>query len=115
MRMFCRAGIAPATVLLPGFGVMAVAGCASGGRPLAPLWTCLSLHGLHDVGEEVLGEVRGEVHGLEIGFDLVEVLKSQDIVAHEVRNDSGEEEAQRLDLLTDLRGGRMRERQIEAD
>ena len=73
------------------------------------------LHGFHDVGEELLGEVRGKMHGLQVGLDFVEVLKSQDVVADELRNHSGEEEAQRLDALTELPGTRMREGQVKAD
>src|SRR5262245_45054903 len=72
-------------------------------------------HCLHDVCEDLLAEVRCELHRGQVRFHLVEVLQPQHIVADEIGDDAGEEEAEGLDALREMRGAGMRQRQVDAD
>src|SRR5215813_10842763 len=57
-----------------------------------------SPHRLRHVLEELAGEVRGKLHGGEVGLHLVEILQAQHVLAHQLGNDPREEEAERFEL-----------------
>src|SRR6266542_6564660 len=72
-------------------------------------------HRPDDVGEQLLAEVGGDLRRLHVGLDLVQVLQAQDVVVGDVGDDSGEEEAERLQLRAELAGAGVGQRQVEAD
>ena len=72
-------------------------------------------HGLHDVGEQLLGEIRRDLGRGHVGLDLVQVLQAQDVVADEIGHDTGEEEAEPLERGAEPARAWIGQRQVQGD
>ena len=68
-----------------------------------------------DVREQLRAEVRCDLHRLDVGLHVVEVLQAEHVVAIQLGDDPGEEEAQRLERRAREARSGIRQWQVEAD